>query len=184
MSNTNSDVIIVSDDENVVNPSICEFNWDEIRTHLNDRYGDGLILLGEPNPRDIHLCLNFLRYFCNDDYEEDCCHHWLQRFEKHRNTVVIDLSNDDIVDDAPAKESADLAQRKLEDIWEEHPKRLRSNLESPEKKSPRKSIFADIIDLSHLDDEDNEDVFEEYEMFTTWNEKMQGKKQKLMTNFY
>jgi hypothetical protein len=52
-----------------------------------------------------------------------------------------------------------LAQRKLEDIWEEHPKRLRSNLESPEKKSPRKSIFADIIDLSHLDDEDNEDVF-------------------------
>ena len=170
MSNTNSDVIIVSDDENVVNPSICEFSWDEIWTHLNDRYGDGLILLAEPNPRDTHLRLNFLRYFCNDDYEEDCCHHWLQRFEKN-----IDLSNDDIVDDAPAKESADLAQRKLEDIWEEHPKRLRSNLESPEKKSPRKSIFADIIDLSHLDDEDNEDVREEYEMFTTWNEKMQGK---------
>jgi hypothetical protein len=35
-----------------------------------------------------------------------------------------------------------------------------------------------------FDDEDNEDVLEEYEMFTTWNEKMQGKKQKLMTNFY
>ena len=178
------EIVIVSEDEEAFEVPIPPFfPWSQIQEHLRNRYGNGPILLAEPDPKDVNLCNNFLEYYENDDYEEDCCQHWLQRFEKHRNTIVVDLSKDDDDVPVPQENAGSPTERKLEDIWEaETPKRLRSNLEESPDRKTRKSVFADIIDLTFLDDD--ADDYEVDQFFSEWNDRTLRRKQTLVPNFY
>ena len=184
------EIVIISEDEEF-EESLLEFKeplppyfpWSEIQEHLRNLYGNGPILLEEPDPRDVNLCKNFLKYYEDDDHEEECCRDWLNRFKRHRNTIVVDLSQDDDEVQESQENVCSPTQRKLEDIWErETPKRLRSNLEESPDRKTRKSVFADIIDLTHLDDDADDGEVDQF--FSEWNDRTLRRKQKLMPNFF